>query len=137
MIQTYCLDSFAIIAYLNDESGAEYVCKILETAQHGKARIYMHVINLGEVYYTCYRKAGEMLADVAYGKVRNLPIHFSENLGEDFLLNVVRIKGQYHVSYADAFAIATAAAEHAVLLTGDPEISEPEKAGVVKVAWLR
>jgi hypothetical protein len=35
-----------------------------------------------------------------------------------------RIKAQCPLAYADAFAIATAAAHDAVLLTGDPEITQ-------------
>jgi predicted nucleic acid-binding protein len=35
-----------------------------------------------------------------------------------------RIKARHPLAYADAFAVATAAAHNAVLLTGDPEITK-------------
>ena len=38
------------------------------------------------------------------------------------VLEAAAIKAQHAVSYADAFAVATAGAHSAVLVTGDPEI---------------
>ena len=38
------------------------------------------------------------------------------------VLEAAAIKAQHAVSYADAFAVATAGAHGAVLVTGDPEI---------------
>ena len=40
------------------------------------------------------------------------------------VLGAARIKAVHPLAYGDAFAIATAAAHGAVLLTGDPEIPE-------------
>jgi predicted nucleic acid-binding protein len=39
------------------------------------------------------------------------------------------------MSYADAFAAALAEQEKAILLTGDPDFKQVEKA--IKIEWLR
>jgi predicted nucleic acid-binding protein len=41
----------------------------------------------------------------------------------DRVMAAARIKAQHPLAYADAFAVATAAAHDAVLLTGDPGIT--------------
>jgi len=41
----------------------------------------------------------------------------------DRVLAAARIKAMHPLAYADAFAIATAAAHGAILLTGDPEMT--------------
>lgn len=44
------------------------------------------------------------------------------------VLQAAALKAAHRMSYAEAFAVATATAHHAVLLTGDPEIidGDPE-----------
>ncbi len=50
------------------------------------------------------------------------------------VLEAARIKTQFPVSYADAFAVATAIKERAVLMTGDPELKHVE--ALVTIEWL-
>ena len=104
----YVLDSFAVIAYLQDESGAGKVAGILEKAKSRKAKVYMHAINLGEVFYITYRQEGEAVADSVYGIVKMYPVEFIDDLSEDFLLSTARLKGMYALSYSDAFAAGLA-----------------------------
>ena len=58
MDSAYVLDSYAIIAHFTDEAGAEQVGKLLKAALAGKTRLYMSVINFGEVYYNTCRERG-------------------------------------------------------------------------------
>jgi ribonuclease VapC len=41
---------------------------------------------------------------------------------EKLVLEAARLKARFPISYADAFAVATARAEGGPVLTGDPEI---------------
>lgn len=134
--EIYILDSFAIIAYLKDEKGADKVEAILNKGIKGHAEIYIHMINLGEIFYVIFREAGEIQADAVYGKVKRYPVKFVEDLSEDFLLTAARIKGRYPIAYADVFAVATAVQKGGCLVTGDPELKEIEKNGEVKILWL-
>jgi ribonuclease VapC len=80
----------------------------------------MSWINLGEVYYIVERRAG---TDRATRVVQNLRHQLSLDLpSEARVLEAARIKARYPMAYADAFAVATAIAHGATLLTGDPEI---------------
>jgi uncharacterized protein len=80
----------------------------------------MSWINLGEVSYVIHRATG---ADRARAVVGDLRHRLSLDLPtETRVLEAAAIKAQHALAYADAFAIATAMAHGAGLLTGDPEI---------------
>ncbi len=51
------------------------------------------------------------------------------------MLEAAKIKGQYPVSYADAFAIATAIRLEAVVVTADPEYHSVSK--LLEILWLK
>jgi PIN domain nuclease of toxin-antitoxin system len=52
------LDSFALLAYLNQETGFAKVRDILAKAQKSGIHVLMNEINVGETYYILYRKRG-------------------------------------------------------------------------------
>lgn len=84
------------------------------------SRPVMSWINLGEVYYVVERAAGRdraerIVRDLRHGLRLDLPT-------EARVLEAARIKARHAMAYADAFAVATALAHRATLLTGDPEI---------------
>jgi predicted nucleic acid-binding protein len=82
----------------------------------------MSWVNLGEVYYTVHRAAGAAEAESTLTLLR--PMLLLDSATPERVLSAARIKAAHPLAYADAFAIATAAAHKAVLLTGDPEITE-------------
>jgi predicted nucleic acid-binding protein len=81
----------------------------------------MSVVNLGEVYYRMIQLAGAEAAEERIRSFRKLPIEMIA-VREPLALEAGRIKAQHRLSYADAFAVATARNEGAAVLTGDPEI---------------
>lgn len=84
------------------------------------ARPLMSWINVGEVAYLVEQREGRA---GAIEVVEFLRSHFTLDLpSEERVLEAAAIKAGHRVSYADAFAVATAVAHDAVLLTGDPEI---------------
>ena len=133
----YILDAFAVIAYLSDEEDADKVEELLSKASRGEIRLFMHVINLGEVFYTVFRREGELQAISVHGKVRQYPVEYVEDLSESFLLNVARLKGTYPISYADAFAVATTIEKRGTLVTGDPDLKSLETDKKVEVLWIQ
>jgi len=46
----FVLDSFTVTAFLRDEEGVDKVERVLKEEERGKTKLYMHLINLGEVY---------------------------------------------------------------------------------------
>jgi predicted nucleic acid-binding protein len=112
---TECLDSWAILAWLE---GEEPAASRVELALQG--RPIMSWINLGEVAYVLERRVS---AESSGRVVRELRRVLELDLpSEERVLAAARLKARHPMAYADAFAVATAVAHSAQLLTGDPEI---------------
>lgn len=103
------LDSYAILAYIADEEGADKVEEYLSLARAGKAELYMNVVNLGEIYYILARRKGVEVANLSVALLKEEPIKFV-SVDERLSLLAGRIKAFHRLSYADAFAVATAKA---------------------------
>jgi predicted nucleic acid-binding protein len=57
-MKSWVLDASALLAFLNETSGAAKVIEILEQAIDGRALVLMSAVNYGEVYGTsCARRA--------------------------------------------------------------------------------
>jgi predicted nucleic acid-binding protein len=112
---TFCLDSWAVLRWLEGvDPAATRVDKLLP------ARPVMSWINAGEVYYVVHRVAGERQARAVVREMdRRL---FLELPTSKRILEAAAIKATHRLAYADAFAMATAIAHDATLLTGDPEL---------------
>jgi predicted nucleic acid-binding protein len=82
----------------------------------------MSWINLGEVFHTVHRQAGAAEAEATLKLLS--PLLALDPATPERVLAASRIKAAHPLAYGDAFAIATATAFKAVLLTGDPEIVE-------------
>jgi uncharacterized protein len=115
--QTYCLDSWAVLRFL--EGATPAARRVRQVMRHG--RPIMSWINLGEVYYTVHREAGAREAESTLALLR--PLLTLDAATPERVLGAARIKAVHPLAYGDAFAIATAAAHSAVLLTGDPGIT--------------
>jgi PIN domain nuclease of toxin-antitoxin system len=110
-----CLDSWAVLAWLDGEEPA------LSRVEGVLAdRPVVSWVNLVEVYYRIARDQGRAAADETLGDLRaalalDLP-------GTARMIEVARLKTRAPIALGDCFAVTTAAAHHAPLLTGDPEI---------------
>jgi uncharacterized protein len=133
---SYVLDSFALIGYLEDEPFAQKIEDLLQQAKKGLPHIYLHALHLGEVYYITLREQGKDVADLAYTRIKRFSIKFVENINEELLLTAAALKANYPISYADSFAAALAKIKNALLLTGDPEFRNLEADGILETTWL-
>jgi predicted nucleic acid-binding protein len=132
--QKRALDSFALLAYLNQESGFERVRMALAKARQSDHYLIMNEISIGETYYILYRKRGEGKAEYFLENILpGLPIRVVHN---DFqqVIDAARIKAQYPISFADCFAVTTASRENALIITGDPEFKKIDH--LVGIEWL-
>jgi len=113
---TAVLDSWAVLRYLEDRGdAADQLASLLAVE-----RPVISWINLGEVFYVLHRVAGE---DSASESVRDLRIVVTAELPDERrVLGAARIKSMFPMSYADAFAAATAQAHDAELWNGDPQL---------------
>lgn len=127
------LDSFALIAFFEDESGAEEVERLLLKAEEAGQRLLMTVVNLGEVWYSIARTDSEKAADEKIREIQGMAI---EIVDADWTLTrqAAAFKAKGKVSYADCFAAALAKQRKTEVITSDPEFKQLE--GEVKIHWL-
>jgi len=130
------LDSFALIGFLENEAFASRIESLLKQARQGKALVFLHAIHLGEVYYITLREQGQNVADLAYARIKALPLRYIDIIDDDLLRKAASLKAHYPISYADAFAASLAAIHNAALLTGDPEFKTLEKKETISIEWL-
>lgn len=133
MDSAYVLDSYAMIAHFEDEAGGEQVRKVLKAAHSGKTKLFISVINLGEIYYNTYRERGREKADEAVFMMEQLPVTIV-NADMQITIEAYRLKSVHPVAYADCFAAALGIRKKAKVITGDPEFKRFGEA--VKVEWI-
>ena len=129
-------DSSALVAYLEDEPGADEVEALLaERSNVG----FIHAINLCEIFYHVRRKHGEQAAQEAYAAIQRLRLSIREDMDEDFWQSVARIKADSaRVSLADCQCVTLANRVNAEMVTSDRhEIEALAKAGVCRVRFIR
>jgi predicted nucleic acid-binding protein len=131
--EVYILDSYALMAYLADESGQERLKDLLSKANENRCVLYLCMINFGEVLYITERRRGLVMAQSVQALIESLPIEILD-VTRNLILDAAHIKAHYVISYADAFVVAIAQREAATILTGDPEFKTLEE--VVQIEWL-
>jgi len=133
---TKVLDSWALIAFLEDEPAADEVEKLLQQAADERHRLLLTVVNWGEVYYNTMREVSQEAAEEKAHEIASLPIDLV-GVGEDLALvrQAAIFKATHKLAYADCFAAALAKLRNAELVTGDPEFKEVEKE--IKISWLK
>ena len=119
MTPAYNLDACAVIAFLSDEAGADEMENLFNEAERGKSYLYMHNLNLLEIYYGTLRSFGESQAVASLEKIRCLPVTFLSEIGGAVLIEAGRLKVGYRMSLADAILVATASILGAIVVTSD------------------
>jgi predicted nucleic acid-binding protein len=112
---TDVLDSWAVLRWLE---GIEPAAGRVETAVADHA--VMSWINLGEVFYIVSRASGATVARDTVSDIRARVL--LDDASPERVLDAARIKAEFPMALADAFAAATAIAHDATVLTGDPEL---------------
>jgi predicted nucleic acid-binding protein len=128
------LDAWAVLAFLQgEEPAASRVRHLLHEAYSQEVELFLSIINLGEVVYRVGKVRGETEANETLAQIRRLPITIVL-ASDDAVWAAVRYKMHYAISYADAFAVATAEKLDAALVTGDAELVQ--LAGQVSIEKL-
>lgn len=131
--KTIVLDSWAVLAYLEDENPGKQVAEILASAHEHGTSLLMTTINVGEVWYILAREVSEIDAERAVTDLKRLGIQF---IDADW--NLTRLaagfKAKHRMSYADCFAAALAKDHKADLVTGDKEFQQVQND--IRIIWL-
>lgn len=134
MNTTKILDSFALVAYFENEPGGEDVKELLKSANESGNSLLLTRVNWGEVLYIRWRSGGEEEALRLIRDLDILPIEIVE-IDKDLTLLAASFKAKYKISLADAFAAALAKSRKVELVTGDPEFDQ--LAAEVDIHWIR
>lgn len=126
-------DSWAIIAFYEDEPAGKQVAEIITEANEHRTPLWMSVVNAGEVWYIIARRTSEADADATIAELQSLGLQF-DNAEWKISRQAALFKSKHTMSYADAFAAALALQKNAHLVTGDREFKQVE--GQVKILWL-
>ncbi|MBI5474953.1 MAG: type II toxin-antitoxin system VapC family toxin [Ignavibacteriae bacterium] len=127
------LDSWSMIAYLEDEPAGERVADIIADARTQRIPLWVSVVNASEVWYTTARQTSASEADNCIALIRSLGVKL-DNAEWPIARQAGMFKSKYKMSLADCFAAALARQKDGHLVTGDPEFKRV--AGEIKILWL-
>lgn len=130
------LDAWAIMAWLKGQSPAsERVRLLLDATDRGDQKLFMNIVNLGEIFYLSSRAK-----NVTYGErvLISLQARIAiVSASDELVMRAARLKAAHTISYADAFAAATAIVHQLPLVTGDPELrTMAEREKTLKLHWI-
>lgn len=130
---TKVLDSYALMAFFEDEPGADFVRGLIQKAVESNTSLLMSIVNLGEVWYSIARTNTPETADQYVHEIKGMGI---EIVDIDWTLTrqaaAFKINGS--ISYADCFAAALAKLRKAELITGDKEFKVLQDE--IKISWV-
>ncbi len=127
------LDSWSIMAYLEDEPAGEKVADLIADAHEDGTPLKMTVVNGAEVWYLLARETSEADADQSISELRQLGIEFVDAEWE-LAHQAAVFKSKHKMSLADCFAAALAKGNKADLVTGDQEFKQVE--ADIRIYWI-
>jgi predicted nucleic acid-binding protein len=120
--ERYVLDTSAILAFTDNEEGADEVQQLLEAARARQCVIDVYAISLMEIAYITEREQGEDDAARLVALVKAWPITWVYP-DEKTLLQAAKLKAAHRLSVADALIAAVAKLAPATLVHKDPEFA--------------
>jgi predicted nucleic acid-binding protein len=135
MSKTLVLDACALIAYFNDELGAE----IVHDSLSGNSEVFVAAVNVYEVVYDAYRTTGgETSAKKVLDVMNQLRCSIVWDLSPELMLEAAKFKHAYKVSLADSIALGLSKRLQARLVTCDHhEFDEIDTAEGAEFLWIR
>lgn len=126
------LDAYALIAFFEDEPGADFVRRLLLEAETDRLKLAMSVVSLGEVWYSIARAVSPKQADALIEEIQGMSI---EIVDADWKLTyqAAMYKSKGGLSYADCYTAALGKLRDAEIVTGDPEFQKLK--GEITTAW--
>jgi ribonuclease VapC len=129
----FVFDSYTLLKFFQKEKGYEKIGHLLKEIKKSGGAKYINAINLGEIIYSTKREFGdqkklEVLANIERLRFTVLPVPNA------MIFQAAEYKAQYSISYADCFALASAAEHKAIVVTGDPEFKIVKH--LIEVVWV-
>jgi len=115
----YIIDACALLAFLNDEEGADKVEDLLIQSVTDDVSVSMSIVNLLEVYYGELRDKGSDIAQIVLDMVQHYSIKIINTISGQVFQEAARLKAVYRISLADCIGIATATELSGQFVTSD------------------
>ena len=132
--RNYVVDSYAILAYLQEDVGWQEMGRLLRYWRRKRIRAKLSWINWGEIYYITARNLGKEKAMEAMDFVAAYPVEL-EPVDFEMVQTAADLKSMFSFALGDAFCAATALRYDAILITGDPEFLALQDR--IKIHWLK
>ena len=133
-VTNYILDACGLIAYLQQEEGAEKVKSILKNTSN---QILMHLVNFGEVYYDAL-KISKNNGNKLFETIDKLPIKILWKIDKELIEQAGYYKVNFKMSYADSFVLASAKINNAQVVSSyHHEFDIVEENTNLKFYWIR
>jgi predicted nucleic acid-binding protein len=134
-VNRYVLDSWAFLAWLQDEpAAASQVQSLIEQGERDECKLFASIINIGEVYYLLVKRLGEQKALEFRNTIFKMPVKIVSATDEE-VWQAVNFKKAFPISYADGFAASAALTVDAAIVTGDSEFLAMGKSGP-SIFWV-
>lgn len=129
------LDACAVIAYLNDEEGAQKIDDLLAESRP----LQIAGVNALEVAYDAVKTTGEAsAASEVIHLIESMPCRIEWTLSQAVLVLAAQFKAENRISLADSVALGLTKSLNAELVTSDHhEFDILDKRGDAAFFWIR
>ena len=131
--ECFVLDACAMLAYLNNENGAEFIGEILEKGNRKEVKIFLTEMDLAEIFHIVLKQEGRERALKAMLLIKTLPVECIA-MDEPLLMLAGEIRIQFPLTLGDALVAALAKSKKAKLITGDNDFKSLEKE--IECVWI-
>lgn len=121
--EVFILDTSTLLAYIEDEDGAEYAEDLLIRAERNEITIYIPFVSLTEVMYITLQEKDENTAQARVVLIKSLSCIVEES-SETLNFAAARLKAKNRISLADAYIAALCQERNGVLVHKDPEFEK-------------
>ena len=124
-MRKYVLDTSAVLAFIEDEEGAEVVENLIVGVIDGINELYISTVTSIEVYYISIQEQGRETADERLRLIESLPLT-EKPLNHELIKVSGEIKASKAMSFADSCIAGLSKFMKAVLVHKDPEFEQIE-----------
>ena len=121
--EVFILDTSTLLAYIEDEDGAEYAEDLLIRAERNEITIYIAFVSLTEVMYITLQEKDENTAQARVDLIKSLSCIVEES-SETLNFAAARLKAKNRISLADAYIAALCRERNGILVHKDPEFEK-------------
>jgi predicted nucleic acid-binding protein len=124
-MKPYVLDTSALLAYIENEAGAEEIETLFKQALQNQLPLFLSVLSSIEVFYISYQEQGLEVAIERLKLLNDLPMT-QVALDAPLIQVIGEIKATHRMSLADSCIAGLAKFKQAILVHKDPEFESLE-----------